>query len=174
MSFTYVLPGYYDTCWRSSTFLRCFACLAQSLIKNKIEGVTKGYLIYLKIVGIGYRASVEGQTITFKVGFAHDVAYDLPPSMRAFAPEPTLVGIYGIDKNQVWQTYHIFTRVAADSLHHKYPDALRASRHIRGRRGLIGAGAACLLVHRDFCRKHQARRHMSEVWRVSEANVACR
>jgi ribosomal protein L6P/L9E len=58
-------------------------------------------LIYLKIVGVGYRASVEGQTITFKVGLSHDVAYDLPPSMRAFSPEPTMVGIYGIDKNQV-------------------------------------------------------------------------
>lgn len=33
----------------------------QSLIKNKIQGVTRGYLIYLRMVGIGYRAAVEGQ-----------------------------------------------------------------------------------------------------------------
>lgn len=36
----------------------------QSLIKNKIQGVTRGYLIYLRMVGIGYRASVQGQVHT--------------------------------------------------------------------------------------------------------------
>ena len=78
------------------------ACVRlQSLLRNKIEGVTKGVLVYLRIVGIGYRASIEGQTITFKLGYSHDIAYDLPESMRAFLPEPTLIGLYGIDKNQV-------------------------------------------------------------------------
>ncbi len=63
--------------------------------------MTKGVLVYLRISGIGYRATIEGQTITFKLGFSHDIAYDLPDSMRAFLPEPTLIGLYGIDKNQV-------------------------------------------------------------------------
>ena len=36
----------------------------QSLLRNKIQGVTRGYLVYLRMVGIGYRASVEGQ-VTF-------------------------------------------------------------------------------------------------------------
>lgn len=33
----------------------------QSLLKNKLQGVTRGYLVYLRMVGIGYRASLEGQ-----------------------------------------------------------------------------------------------------------------
>ena len=57
--------------------------------------------MYLRIVGIGYRASLSEQTLTFKLGYSHDVTYELPGSMRAFLPEPTLVGLYGIDKNQV-------------------------------------------------------------------------
>lgn len=73
----------------------------QSLLRKKIEGVTKGFLVYLRISGIGYRAAIDGQTITFKLGYSHDIAYDLPSSMRAFLPEPTLIGLYGIDKNQV-------------------------------------------------------------------------
>lgn len=36
----------------------------QSLLRNKIQGVTRGYLVYLRMIGIGYRASVEGQ-VTF-------------------------------------------------------------------------------------------------------------
>ncbi len=63
--------------------------------------MTKGVLVYLRIVGIGYRASLSEQTLTFKLGYSHDVTYELPGSMRAFLPEPTLVGLYGIDKNQV-------------------------------------------------------------------------
>ena len=76
------------------------ACL-QTTIRNKLEGVTKGFLVYLRIAGIGYRATQQGQTLTFKLGYSHDIVYTLPDSMRAFLPEPTLLGLYGVDKNQV-------------------------------------------------------------------------
>ena len=65
--------------------------------------MTRGYVVYLRIVGIGYRASLKEQVLTFKLGFSHDVTYSLPTSLRAFLPEPTLVGLYGLDKNQVTQ-----------------------------------------------------------------------
>ena len=65
------------------------------------QGVTQGYLRYLRIQGIGYRAALQEQTLTFKLGYSHDITYTLPTSLRAFLPEPTLVGIYGIDKTQV-------------------------------------------------------------------------
>ena len=74
---------------------------SQSLLRNKIEGVTKGFLVYLRIQGIGYRATLKDQKLQFKLGYSHDITYELPPAMRAFLPEPTLVGLYGIDKNQV-------------------------------------------------------------------------
>lgn len=75
--------------------------IMQSLLRNKIEGVTKGFLVYLRIQGIGYRATLKDQTLQFKLGYSHDITYELPPAMRAFLPEPTLIGLYGIDKNQV-------------------------------------------------------------------------
>jgi large subunit ribosomal protein L6 len=65
--------------------------------------VTRGFLVYLRIQGIGYRAALEGQTLNFKLGFSHDIKYTVPSSMRAFLPEPTLVGLYGVDKNEVTQ-----------------------------------------------------------------------
>lgn len=66
-----------------------------------VKGVEKGYLKYLEIRGIGYRAALQDQTLMLKLGFSHDVAYTLPPSLKAFLPDQTTVGIYGIDKNQV-------------------------------------------------------------------------
>ena len=65
-----------------------------------MQGVTQGYLEYLKIQGIGYRAALKDDTLMFKLGYSHDVAYTLPPTLKAFLPDPTTVGIYGIDKNQ--------------------------------------------------------------------------
>jgi len=69
------------------------------------QGVTKGFYVQLRIVGIGYRAALspDGRTLTLKLGHSHDCAYALPPSLRAVVPEPTLVGLWGLDKNQVTQ-----------------------------------------------------------------------
>ena len=49
------------------------------------------------------RMPATGQTLTLKLGYSHDIKYTLPESLRAFLPEPTLVGLYGIDKNQISQ-----------------------------------------------------------------------
>lgn len=73
------------------------------LIKNKIYGVSQGFLLYLRIVGIGYRCFLTNQTLTLKVGYSHDVKFRIPESIRIFLLEPTLICLFGIDKNQVTQ-----------------------------------------------------------------------
>nr|QES94792.1 ribosomal protein L6 [Trebouxia lynnae] len=90
------------------------------LLINKIRGVTVGFLISLRIVGVGYRASIEKnkqfslpehtkqsrleeQFLTFKLGYSHNIKYIVPFSIRAFLLEPTLLCLFGIDKNQVSQ-----------------------------------------------------------------------
>ena len=88
------------------TNCKAFFGLVSSLIKNKIYGVTRGFLVYIRIVGVGYRAQLEGletQSLSLKLGFSHDIKFKLPFSIRAFLLEPTLICIYGIDKNQVTQ-----------------------------------------------------------------------
>jgi large subunit ribosomal protein L6 len=77
--------------------------LLKSLIKNKIQGTSRGFLIYLKIVGIGYRAHLEKNTLFFKLGYSHDILYKIPSSIKVFLLDPTLICLFGIDKNQVTQ-----------------------------------------------------------------------
>lgn len=87
-----------------------------NIILNKITGVSSGFLITIRIVGVGYRAEIENsasmpfcsskkskQVLIFKVGFSHDLKYMIPSSIRVFLLEPTLICLYGIDKNQVTQ-----------------------------------------------------------------------
>lgn len=82
-----------------------FGCVS-SIIQNKIYGVTRGFLIYIRIIGVGYRAQLQGienQILYLKVGFSHDIKFEVPKAVRAFLLEPTLICLYGIDKNQLTQ-----------------------------------------------------------------------
>lgn len=85
-----------------SSHLHFFKTL-EILIKNKIDGVSRGFLAYLRIVGIGYRAVFDKNTLILKVGYSHDVRYQIPSSIRAFLIDNTLICLFGLDKNQITQ-----------------------------------------------------------------------
>nr|YP_009720817.1 ribosomal protein L6 [Chlorella vulgaris]QGN75006.1 ribosomal protein L6 [Chlorella vulgaris]USG56565.1 ribosomal protein L6 [Chlorella vulgaris] len=82
---------------------KSFFGLFQKLIENKIKGVTRGFLIYLKIVGIGYRASLNQNTLLLKLGYSHDLIYTIPSSIKVFLLDSTLICLFGLDKNQTTQ-----------------------------------------------------------------------
>jgi large subunit ribosomal protein L6 len=103
-------------CTNSKAFFGCVS----SLIQNKIHGVTRGFLVYIRIVGVGYRAQLQGldkQNLYLKLGFSHDIKFELPTSIRAFLLEPTLICIYGIDKNQVTQTASKIKQIKVPSVY---------------------------------------------------------
>lgn len=74
-----------------------------AIFRQKIQGVSRGYFVYLKVVGVGYRVFFYENCLTFKIGFSHFYKMEIPNSIRVFLPEPTLLCFYGIDKNQVTQ-----------------------------------------------------------------------
>lgn len=59
--------------------------LTRTLIANMIEGVTTGYTKKLMILGVGYGAKVQGQTIQLSLGFSHPVKFDLPKAVTVTA-----------------------------------------------------------------------------------------
>lgn len=75
------------------------------VLKNKIRGVSVGFLISLRIVGVGYRAFLEEnqKVLNLKLGYSHNLKYQVGEGVRAFLLEPTLLSLFGIDKNQVSQ-----------------------------------------------------------------------
>jgi len=74
------------------------ACL-QSLVTGVAEGFTKN----LEINGVGYRASVQGQTLNLQLGYSHDINYPIPQGITIACERPTLIAIAGADKQQVGQ-----------------------------------------------------------------------
>jgi len=59
--------------------------LYRSLIANMVEGVTNGFKRELELVGVGYRASVQGQLIDLALGFSHNIILELPKEVKASA-----------------------------------------------------------------------------------------
>jgi len=56
--------------------------LYRSLIVNMIEGVSKGWTKELELVGVGYRASNQGQKLDLALGFSHNIVLDLAPEVK--------------------------------------------------------------------------------------------
>ena len=71
--------------------------LLNRLILNKIQGLNRGFLVYLKIVGIGYRASLQENTLFLKLGYSHDILYKIPSSIKVFLLDPTIICLFGIN-----------------------------------------------------------------------------
>ncbi len=88
-----------ELCSPSKSFFGLF----QKLLKNKIKGITRGYMIYLKIHGIGYRASLDETNLHLKLGYSHDLTFTVPSGVKVFLLDPTLICLFGIDKNQTTQ-----------------------------------------------------------------------
>lgn len=70
---------------------------------NIVEGVTNGYSKTLELVGVGYRAQMQGNDLKLALGYSHDVIYKAPAGIKLEAPKPTEIIISGADKQTVGQ-----------------------------------------------------------------------
>lgn len=61
--------------------------LYRALVHNMVVGVSKGYEKKQELVGVGYRVSVQGQLLTFSLGYSHDIQLMLAPEIKAEVPE---------------------------------------------------------------------------------------
>jgi len=72
-------------------------------LANMAKGVSNGYERKLELVGVGYRAAVQGKTLNLTLGFSHPVAFPMPEGITIEAPSQTEIVIKGIDKQRVGQ-----------------------------------------------------------------------
>lgn len=74
----------------------------RSLLDNLIIGVTTGFTKKLELIGIGYRAAIEGQNLNLLVGFTHPVSMSVPESLQVKV-EKNVISVTGNDKQRVGQ-----------------------------------------------------------------------
>lgn len=116
------------TAERASEDVAAFHGLARALANNAVVGVTEGFKKELDVVGVGYKADVQGNKIMFALGYSHPIEYILPAGVEAKAERvntKTSVNQYqltitlsGIDKQKIGQ-------VAAELNRLRKPDAYK-------------------------------------------------
>ncbi len=75
----------------------------RSLLQNIVTGVTEGHERKLNIIGVGYRAQVQGKVLDLSLGYSHPVKYEIPEGINIETPSQTEIVINGLDKQQVGQ-----------------------------------------------------------------------
>jgi large subunit ribosomal protein L6 len=84
-------------------------------LANMVRGVTKGYEKKLELVGVGFRAAVQGKTLNLTLGFSHPVSFPIPEGIVIETPTQTEILVKGIDRQKVGQ-------VAAEIRHVRPPE----------------------------------------------------
>jgi large subunit ribosomal protein L6 len=98
-----------------SRFSIAMSGTTRALLANMVQGVTEGFEKKLELVGVGYRASMQGSKLNLTLGFSHPVNYAIPEGVTVETPSQTEVIIKGNDKQQVGQ-------VAAEIRHFRPPE----------------------------------------------------
>lgn len=84
-------------------FARAMWGTTRAHINNMVKGVSEGFAKKLEINGVGYRAEVQGRKLTLKLGYSHDIVFEIPEGVNIVAEKPTLLVVSGADRQQVGQ-----------------------------------------------------------------------
>ncbi|CAN6574292.1 unnamed protein product [Malus baccata var. baccata] len=77
--------------------------LFRTLTDNMVVGVSKGFDKRLQLVGVGYRATLEGKILVLSLGFSHPVRMDIPDGIQVKVEENTRIVVSGYDKSAIGQ-----------------------------------------------------------------------
>lgn len=80
-----------------------FVGLYWSLISNMVQGVTEGFEKKLEMIGVGYRAAVQGKDLDIQAGFSHPTKIPIPEGLKVTVEKSTLIIVHGNDKQKVGQ-----------------------------------------------------------------------
>jgi len=83
---------------------RAYHGLSRALVANMVEGVTNGFERKLELVGVGYRAQMQGSKLMLTVGYSHPILIDAPEGIDFEVPAVTRITVKGIDKQLVGNT----------------------------------------------------------------------
>lgn len=75
----------------------------RSLAANMVKGVSEGFSKKLQLIGVGYRAQVQGNVLDLSLGFSHPVKYAIPAGISIETPTQTEINVKGADKQKVGQ-----------------------------------------------------------------------
>lgn len=82
---------------------RAFHGLYQRLLTSLVKGVTLGFQKDLELIGVGYRAAMDGKNLVLNLGYSHEIRYVPEEGITLAVPKPTQIVVSGVDKQKVGQ-----------------------------------------------------------------------
>lgn len=86
-----------------TTLARAVSGTMRALVNNMVKGVSKGFEKKLTIIGVGFRAAVQGKKLNLTLGYSHPIVYEIPAGITIEAPDQTNLVVRGADKQLVGQ-----------------------------------------------------------------------
>lgn len=123
-----------------SRIARSLHGLTRTLIDNMLKGVNEGFEKKLEIIGVGYKADIQGEVVNLSLGYSHPIKYPLPMGVKATVDKQTQITLRGPDKQLIGQ-------VAADIRALRMPEPYKgkgikyANEVIRRKAGKAGKAA---------------------------------
>ncbi len=77
--------------------------LSRAIVNNLVKGVVEGFSKKLEIVGVGFKAAVQGNVLNLTLGYSHPINYTIPPQIKITVEENTKITVEGPDKQLVGQ-----------------------------------------------------------------------
>ena len=76
---------------------------SRSLLANIVLGVDQGFTVVLEIIGVGYRATIDGKELVLQLGYSHEIRYQMPDGITITSERPTHIMVSGADRQMVGQ-----------------------------------------------------------------------
>lgn len=73
----------------------------RSIVSKAVDGLSTLFVKKVTLVGVGYKASVQGKNLVLQLGFSHDVIFEIPEDLKIVCESPTVVAVSGADKQRV-------------------------------------------------------------------------
>jgi large subunit ribosomal protein L6 len=76
----------------------------RALVAKSVTGLSAPFIKKMNLVGVGYKASVQGSKLIMQLGYSHDITIDIPDGLKIVCESPTVIVISGSDRQMVGET----------------------------------------------------------------------
>jgi large subunit ribosomal protein L6 len=73
----------------------------RAIVAKSVAGLSDLFVKKVNLVGVGYKASVQGKNLVLQLGFSHDVIFEIPDDLKIVCETPTLIAVSGADRQRV-------------------------------------------------------------------------
>lgn len=76
----------------------------RSIVSKAVEGLSVSFVKKINLVGVGYKASVQGSNLVMQLGYSHDIVFSIPDEVKIACESPTVITVSGSNKQFVGET----------------------------------------------------------------------